>query len=255
MKAGLLRVCTVLASLALLAPTGAHLAGAQSLAASTASHPGYVSPSGRTIQHGPGASSILVLNTTSIVSSVGRALNDLGYTYTEMDTTTWTGIDFTPYDAVIVTMDGGTMEVADVAALRTGVVGAGKNLIMFGGSCWQSFAQGMYQYLVQIDPSNWCWTVSAPPGLHLLVSNPLTVNLPQDYSWMTAEAGFYMARPIDPAILRVAGNGDHYINYLAKGSLPVHLIWFTNSPYDGYWTVDSDYQVLKQIVANCLSVS
>ncbi len=246
---------SVLAALSLVLALGVNAVGAESALAGTASNAGYLAPSGQLQHVGPGASSILVLNTTTITRSVARALNALGYTYDEIDTSVFTGIDFSTYDTVIVTMDGGTISTASVGALRAGVVNAGKNLILFGGTCYQPFANGVNQYLVQIDTVNYCWTISSSPGLHLLAHNALTAGLPDDYSWVNSSAGFYMARPTDPAILKLAQNGDGYTNYLAKGSRAVHILWFTSSPFDSYWTDPSDYQVLATIVHNTLAVS
>ena len=75
----------------------------------------------------------------------------------------WTGIDFSPYDIVIVGMDGGLAEVADIQKLRTDVIDAGKRLIFLGGTCYQPFAQGMNDYIVLNDVNNYCWTITNPP--------------------------------------------------------------------------------------------
>ena len=55
-----------------------------------------------------------------------RALQELGYAYDYFSGPPWTGIDFSPYDIVLVGMDGGTAEVVDVQKLRTDILDAGK---------------------------------------------------------------------------------------------------------------------------------
>ncbi len=61
------------------------------------------------------AVSILHITTTDTSLSIQRALNELGYTYDVFTGDNWTGIDFSPYDVVIIGMDGGAAEAPSIA--------------------------------------------------------------------------------------------------------------------------------------------
>ena len=71
----------------------------------------------------PNLGTVLVLSTTSITSSVLLALTNLGVTYDHIATTVFTGIDFSPYQTVIVAMDGGEVTTASVQALADAAAG------------------------------------------------------------------------------------------------------------------------------------
>ena len=138
------------------------------------------------------ANDILVLSTTDVSQSVELALQQLGYGYDYTSSYPWTGIDFSPYSIVFVTMDGGLAEMSDIQKLRTDVLDAGKRLIFLGGTCYQPFAQGMNTYIVQNDTNNYCWQVTNPPQWTLVdPANPLADGLPDSYNYVNYAAGYY----------------------------------------------------------------
>jgi len=108
--------------------------------------------------------SILHLTTTDTTISVERALQELGYPYELIfDYSDWTWIDFSPYDIVLIGMNGSELVEASLEKVRTAVVDQGKRVIFVGGSCFDSFGAGVDQYLVPNDQDNHCWKMSWPP--------------------------------------------------------------------------------------------
>ncbi len=208
--------------------------------------------------------SILHIYTTDTSQSVQRALNELGYTYDTFSGSDWTGIDFSPYDTVIIGMDGGLVEQPSLQKIRTDVVDQGKRAIFIGGTCYQNFALGVNQHLVLNDTSDYCWTISSQPHFTLVdPGHPLAQGLPASYNFSNPSAAYYQMRATDPDIEVVAVNGDGHDSFFYKGSnFPMvagsmlraggDLIWFINSAYADYWTNQPDFDVLKQIVANAL---
>ena len=204
------------------------------------------------------ANPILLITTTDVSQSVERALNELGYAYDYFYGSPWTGIDFSPYSLVIVAMDGGLAEIADVQKLRTDVIDQGKRLIFLGGTCYQPFAQGMNDYIVGNDTNNYCWTITSPPSWTVVdPSHPLAAGLPSAYNYVDPSAGYYQIRVNDPDIQPVAVNGDGYNAFFYKGTYAEaaggDFIWYIDSVYAGYWTDPSDYALLKQVIANSLN--
>jgi len=206
---------------------------------------------------------ILVLATT-FVDTVLQALNELGYAYDYVNATDWVGIDFAPYEVVIVGMDGGQIEAPSLLKIRTDVIDVGKRAIFLGGTCYQPFAIGVNQYLVLNDVNNYCWTVSSTP--HFTVINPtdpLAQGLPSPHDFANSSAAYYQTRATDLDILTIALNGDGYADLFYKnnawpvveGSQPEaggDLIWLINSPYYSYWADPNDYALLKQVLANSM---
>jgi PKD repeat protein len=210
--------------------------------------------------------SILHVATTSTGQSVERALNELGYPYDYINSTDWTTIDFSPYDIVIVGMDGGGMTAASVQKVRTDVIDQGKRLIFMGGTCWYDFAVGVNDYLVLNDINDYCWSISASPQWTLVdPSHPLAQGLPDTYDYNTSSAGYYATRALDPDLEVVAVNGDGYddffyknINFPSMGRAPNQmgdLIWFINSVYEGYWADQSDFEMLRQLIDNAINMA
>jgi hypothetical protein len=200
--------------------------------------------------------SVLLLETTDTALDI--ALGTLGQPFDNIVSDVWTGIDFSPYDIVFIGMDGGDVDEADVAAVRSGVINAGKRLCWFGGTSLPGFINGVELSLLDVDTVNFSWTISSTP--HFTVVNPahpLAASLPASMNFATQEAAFYMLRPTDAAITVAGENGDGFDSLFFKGSgFPGggtgELVWFTNSPFAGYWTVPGDMAFLTQVVDNCL---
>jgi len=203
------------------------------------------------------ANPILHITTTDTSQSVERALNELGYAYDLYydGSGDWTGIDFGPYDTVIVGMDGGTISQASIQKVRTDVIDQGKKLIFLGGTCWQDFAMGVNSYLVLNDTGNYCWQISNTPHWTLVdPGHPLADGLPDSYNWTNSSAAYYQIRVNDPDIEPVAANGDGYTSFFRK-STDGNFIWFIDSVYSSYWSNQADFDVLKQLISNSIEVT
>jgi hypothetical protein len=208
--------------------------------------------------------SILHIQTTDTTQSVIRALNELGYAYDLINSSDWTGINFAPYDIVIIGMDGGTIYQPSVQKIRTDVIDQGKRAIFLGGTCWYEFAVGVNDYLVLNDINNYCWTISGTPHWNLVdPGHGLADGLPSSYNFTNTSAAYYQMRATDPDIEVVAVNGDGFDQFFYKGdNFPVteggisqggDFIWFIDSVYSSYWTNQADFDVLKQLIANAIT--
>lgn len=201
-----------------------------------------------------GPPALAVIETGSCISSsVNKALDELGYTYDFYQTSNFSGIDFSLYDAVVVGADGGSIkEDPSVVALATFVSNGGK-LIFLGGSNSQSFVDGVDNHLLDVDTINRSWTmVAATPHLQVTeFAHPLASGL-LEHDFTNPAATYYMLRITDPAIDIVAENGDGYPALIAKQQGSGIMIWFINSPYDMYWSDTNDYNILKTILKNSL---
>jgi PKD repeat protein len=205
--------------------------------------------------------SILLIQTTDTTQSVQRALNELGYTYDIFNGSDWTGIDFTPYDMVLVGMDGGLIDQPSVQKIRTDVIDQGKRAFFLGGTCYQNWALGVNQYIVLNNTSDYCWAISSQPHFTIVdPSHPLAQGLPSPYNFINSSAAYYAIRVTDPDIDQVAQNGDGYDSFFYKntnfpggGNPAGDFCWFIDSVYTSYWTNQADFDVLKQIVNNCLT--
>jgi hypothetical protein len=209
------------------------------------------------------ANPILVVSSTDVYESVEKALQELGYAYDYTYGPPWTGIDFSPYEYVIVAMDGGLAEVSDVQALRTGVLDAGKRLIILGGTCYQPWAQGLNQYIVLNDVNNYCWQVTGYPQFTVTdPTNPLADGLPSPYNYANSAAGYYQIRVTDPNIENAAVNGENWPTLFHLTTFPGQgaqqfgdLIWYIDSVYGYYWTDPNDYAFLKQVINNAINLT
>jgi hypothetical protein len=208
--------------------------------------------------------SLLHIATIPTGQSIQRALSELGFAYGLYQGTDWTGLDFTPYDVVLIGMDGGLVSQASVQAIRTGVIDQGKRVILVGGTNYADFAIGVDQHLVNIDAANHGWMIPDPPTLGLLnTDHPLGARLPTTHTFVDSAAAYYMLRETDPMIDEIAMNGDGVTALFYKdSSFPVvegaapeaggSLVWFINSASDQYWANEADYRVLKQVLINAL---
>jgi PKD repeat protein len=198
--------------------------------------------------------SILVLSTTDLYMSVERALWELGYTYDYIWAEDWTWIDYSPYDVVIIGMDGGYVLENSVQKIRTDVLDQGKRVIFVGGTCVQQFAYGVNDYLVSNLVYDYCWDIPFPP--HFTVtdpSHPLAEGLPGTYDFIREYAAYYQLRINDPEAEVVAVNGHGWGGLFYKPVSDGDLFWFINSPYAWYWEYQQDFDLLKQVIENALN--
>lgn len=202
-----------------------------------------------------GGNTVLLLETTD--TALDAALGSVGQPFDNIVSDTWTGIDFSPYDIVFIGMDGGDVDEADVAALRSGAIDAGVRVCWFGGTSLPGFANGVEISLLDIDP-NFSWTISSTPHFTVVnAAHPMAASLPGSMTFASPEAAFYMLRPTDAAIQVAGENGDGFDSLFFKGSgFPGggtgELVWLTNSPFASYWAVPGDMAFLTQVVDNCL---
>ena len=161
-------------------------------------------------------------------------------------------------------MDGGLVSDASLAKIRSDVVDQGKRVIFVGGTCWQPFASAVNQHLVLNNVNDYCWKVSDTP--HWTLTDPdhgLADGLPDTYNFANSSAAHYALRATDPDIEVVGVNGDFYHNLFYKnvafptaGGNPTQggdLIWLINSAYENYWTIQADFDLLKQVIENALT--
>lgn len=196
----------------------------------------------------------LVETGMSVADSVIKALNELDRKFDFFDTADFSDIDFSSYDAVVVAMDGGTIEEPSVQNLANYTTGGG-NLVMLGGTGLIPFANAVDAHLLEIDETLWGWSsVSVSP--HLAVRNtnhPLTDGLPDSYDFTASGATYYMIRSEDAVARVMAENGDGFATLIQKPLGSGHLNWFINSPNANYWTDAADYNILKTIIRNMLA--
>ncbi|MFN2108055.1 MAG: Kelch repeat-containing protein, partial [Anaerolineae bacterium] len=204
----------------------------------------------------PSALSILLLRTTDLGGSVQRALDELGYAYdTIYANSDWTGVDFAPYDVVVIGMDGGSVTVTSTQKIRTDVIDQGKRAVFFGGSAWPDFVDGVNQYMVTNNTAAYTWTLTTSPHFTLIdPAHSLAQGLPASQDFVNNWARYYQLRATDPNIEIIAQNGDGYPSYFHK-TYPSggNLVWFIHSVASSYWSDPADFSLLKQIVANTLA--
>lgn len=199
--------------------------------------------------------SVIVLSTTSTGGSIHRALNELGVPFDSVSTYTFSGVNLSPYETIIIGMDGGTPAEADVLALANAAA-SGKKLIMVGGTNSGPYYNGMSQYLLTHTGQQGWTTVSGTP--HLSVTNPshtLATNLPSTYNFLNSGASYYMLRISDPAATTVAVNGDGFPALVEKPIGSGTLVYFVNVAGQSYWSNQSDFDLLKTVIKNSLTSS
>lgn len=209
------------------------------------------SPSVNNNQHGHyqhTRNSVLLLETTS--TALGRALTACGVGYDEAF-----GPPFPSpagYAAVFLGMDGGLLEDSDIAPLAD-YAASGGCLNFYGGTCWQDYAISMNNRLVNNDINNYCWTeVFTQP--EMTVTDPgccLASGLPGTYNWTDLGASFYQFRSNDTGLACVAAvNGDGFNMLFSKSIGSGNFNYCIDSAYDGYYSNQTDFNVLQQIVCN-----
>jgi len=200
-----------------------------------------------------GASTLLV-TTTDVYYSVERALRELGVPYDYVYTERFASVDFTPYKTIVVTMNGGYIEAADVQALANAAA-SGKHLIMLGGTNYPPYYNGLQTYLLQ-HTGQQGWAASAPPHLTVTApSDPLATGIPSPNNFSDYNASAYMLRVSDPAAGVVAVNGDGHPALLHKQIGAGSLVYFVNVPDSYFWYIERDYQVQRQVIQNALAWS
>jgi hypothetical protein len=204
------------------------------------------------LTNGPGA--IKVIATTGIGGSILDTLDELGYSYDyEYDFSIWDDIDLSPYDTIIIGMDGGILDGNDVAHVAAAAK-AGRKLIIVGGSQYLPYAQGLDDYLIDVNSPNYFWsTVSGSPDMNVIdPGHRLATGLPKTYDFVDNDATYYMARIEDSNAQIVAENGDGYPSLVTKPIGEGWLIYFINNAHDGFWSNANDHEILKTILANAL---
>jgi hypothetical protein len=210
---------------------------------------------------------ILLLVTSDSSESVERVMKELGYRYNLYIHDNWSEIDFSPYDMVVVSINDswGYVNAGDVEKIRTDVIDQGKRLILFGGTCFQDFAEGVNAYLVASDPQDYCWKTSASPHWTLLAGDHrLARGLPDSLDFLNQPAASYQTLVTDTHIETIAVNGDGApIFFYKDGFFPEievepqpplgDLIWFVNSAGEDVWYNRVDFEILKQLLANALA--
>src|SRR5262245_11411454 len=179
-------------------------------------------------------SRLLLLTTTSVSASVERVLGELGRPYDYVLTEDFTSVDLTPYDTIIVAMDGGFVEEADVQALANAAAG-NRALIILGGTNYEPYYQGVQAYLLsnQGMPG---WTVSQMPHWQVVdASDPLAAGLPGSGNFASLAASYYMLHIADAAAAQAARNGDGWPILVHKSIGVGQMVYFTHSPYTEYW--------------------
>ena len=127
-------------------------------------------------------SDILVLATSEVSRSVLRSLDELGEHYDLIYTDDFSSVSFAGYATVIVAMDGGYVEAADVQALAA-AASSGANLVMLGGTSFATYYDGVGSYLLA-HTGMMGWDTSATPHLRIVdASDPLAAGLPATHSF------------------------------------------------------------------------
>lgn len=201
------------------------------------------------------SNSVLVLTTTTLDSSILKALNEIGVSYDYINTSTFASVDMSPYQAIIVGMDGGYPVESDVLALAN-AASAGKTVIMVGGTNYSNYYNGMNLHLLQHSGATGWTTVSGSP--HLTVTqpgHPLATDLPATYNFANLSATYYMIRITDTAATTVAVNGDGHPAIVQKNIGSGNLVYFVSSPGSSYWYNPDDYAIMRKVLQNALDIS
>ena len=200
-----------------------------------------------------GGSTLVIQTGSSIANSVRTALDNLGQPYDFVQTAALSGLDLSGYDTVILGMNGGGVEYADMAHLAT-AVNAGAKLIVLGGTGYLPFAQGLNDFFIHVNMANYNWTtVSGSPDLSVITpGHPLAANLPATYNFFNDSATYYMARVTDDSAETVAVNGDGFASLTTKPVGAGAVVLFINVASDDFWSNPGDFNVLSTVISNSL---
>ncbi len=208
-------------------------------------------PAGRPMAGPFGNTVLLIVPIKDCV--MDQVLSDLGVSYDRWSSPYFVTVDLTPYEHVIVALDGPAIEepsIAHVAAWAR----AGGYLHFYGGTEYELYALALDVHLLRNDVKNFAWAESAQP--HATITNGahyLAAGLPAVYNFEDTEASYYQTRSNDPAVSVAARNGDGYDLLISKvvgqGSFDICV----NSPTDKYYWWPSDYEWCRQVVANMLA--
>lgn len=197
---------------------------------------------------------LVVIHTCSLEQSVFRALDQLGYVYDSIYSDAWEGLNLETYDMVIAALDGGSIELSDLTALKTAVVDRGQRLMLIGGVATASYVQAVHAELFACDLGAYSWQVSPEP--HISVTNSthfLVADLPSTTSFSNELASRFQLRVRDGRIAIAARNGlNETILFSADFYGSGDIVYFSNSPRSSYWTDDGDFEILKLIIANSI---
>jgi hypothetical protein len=227
---------------------------------------GFTSPAGATSSSGdviPDAEgwvsqrggNVLVIQTGGpIQNSINRALNELAVLFDFFQGSDFSGVDFSPYDHVILGMDGGLVGGPSMQHLAEWARLGGCAHI-YGGTCIFEYAQALNLYFLENDQNNWCWTIvgGVPDVTITNASHYLATGLPATYNFVDVGASFYQTRSTDGALQVAARNGDGYNMLGSKPFLAGNFDICINSAQDVYYSNPTDYNWLKQVVANMLT--
>ena len=214
---------------------------------------GTVALSGTTAGSQRSTSNLVIQTEASIINSVGTILNNLGYPYDFVTTSTLSSLNLTNYTTVIMGMDGGMVEYADMAHLAM-AVNSGTKLIVLGGSSYLPFASGLNDFFIRINTNNYDWTtVSGSPDLSVTTpGHPLAAGIPATYSFINHGASYYMARVTDGSATTVATNGDGFACLTTKPVGAGGVVMFINVADDSFWGNAGDFNVLNTVISNAL---
>ncbi len=197
---------------------------------------------------------VLVIESTFVDGTIHRALNELGVPFDVFFGDIFSGVDLSPYDHVFVAMDGGLM---DNASIQNVAVWArlGGCAHFYGGSCWFDYAAALNQYFLENDQNNWCWEIvgGVPDVTVTNAGHYLASGLPATYNFVDDAASYYQTRSTDGALQIAARNGDGYAMLGSKPFLAGNFDICINSPYSDYYSNATDFNWLKQVVANMLT--
>jgi hypothetical protein len=203
-----------------------------------------------------GNKTLVIETRMGISDSILDILDSLGHSYDFISGDSFSGIDFSPYTTIILGMDGGQTDEADMDHLAD-YIETGAKLILLGGTNYSSFAQGLNDNFIRINTAVRSWRkVSGSPDIKVVNSNdPLASGIPANYNFTNDNATYYMARINDSTAKTIIENGDGYPCLVTKSVDAGDLIFFINSPNEDYWSDSGDLEILKTILENALSIS
>lgn len=201
-----------------------------------------------------GGNAVLLITTTDTSISIERALNELGVGYDVYTTGGgFAGVDLSPYNQVILAMDGGTPVDPDIRHAAD-YVRDGGHFHIYGGTCWFDYAVAMNTHLFLNNTGDYCWTTvfGAPDVTVDDAGNYLAQGLAATYNFIDQSASYYQLRMTDAGANVAAHNADQWpiLSWKMVGAGSADIC--TNSSYAFYYTNDADYQWLKQVVRNML---